>query len=94
MTATISEISQLNAKVKSCHQDLDDVMQHLQHLEHVHEMSSGEFSRSFASAELPHETDFVEWFAYLEMSRQLLSRIRELEHELGDVLEQKLPAPA
>jgi len=94
MTAMLGEISHLNNKVKSCHKDLDELMQHLQQLEQSYQMSSGEFFQKFSNGQLAHQTDFFEWFAYLDMSKHLLSKIRQLEHELGNVLEQKLLAPA
>jgi len=94
MTATLGEISHLNNKIKSCYNDLDELVQHLGHLEQSYQMSSGEFFHKFSSGTLSHETDFFEWFAYLDMSKGLLSKIRQLEHELGNVLEQKLLVPA
>lgn len=94
MTLTLVEISHLNNKIKSCYTDLDELVQHLGDLEQSHQMSSEEFSHKFSAGELSHETDFLEWFAYLDMSRSVLSKIRQLEHELGNVLEQKLLVPA
>ncbi|GEM_PF-6163348 len=94
MTATLGEISYLNNKVKSCYKDLDELMQHLQQFEQSHQMSSEEFFKKFSNGRLAHQTGFFEWFACLDMSKHLLTKIRQLEHELGNFLGQKLLAPA
>jgi len=94
MIALLAEISSLNEKVKICHADLDSLLQHLQKFENAYKMSSQEFFRRFANGGLPHATDFFEWYAYLDMSKKLVGRIREMERELGETLEQKLLASA
>ena len=90
MAETLMEIASLNGKVKTCQLDLEEVVGHLQQFEHSYKMSSDDFFRNYSSGKLRHGTDFVEWYAYLDMSKLLLSKIRDLERELGDVIEQKL----
>jgi hypothetical protein len=94
MIIGIQEISTLNEKVKNCYHDLDELLRQLRHFETVYHMPSQDFLKKFASGSLPHETDFIEWHAYLDMSKKVVGKIRELERELGDLVEQKLLAPA
>jgi len=94
MIATLAEISTLNEKVRSCYADVDGLLRQLQQFEKTYRMSSQEFFKKFTGGSLPHETDFFEWYAYLDMSKQLVAKIRELERELGETLEQKLLATA
>ncbi|MFQ5639721.1 MAG: hypothetical protein ACE5IR_17185 [bacterium] len=92
MNSHLSEISNLNGKVKGCYLDLEDLLHHLGQFEQTHNMSSQEFLRNFSKGNLKHETEFFEWYAYLDMSKKLLTKIRDLERELGVTLEQKLLA--
>jgi len=62
----------------------------LNQFEKAFEMSSQEFYRNFLSGQLRHKTDFFEWYAYLDMSKKLVEKIRNLERELGEALEQRL----
>ncbi len=94
MIVGLQEMSTLNEKVKNCYHDLDKLLRELQNFEKLYQMPSPEFFRKFASGSLPHESDFFEWYAYLDMSKRIVGKIRELERELGDVVEQKLLAPA
>lgn len=86
------DLTLLNEKVKNCYIDLDELLVNLRQFEQNYNMPSQEFFQKFLSGKLPHETDFFEWYAYLGMSQKLVEKIRELERELGEVLEQKLLA--
>ncbi|MDZ7291513.1 MAG: hypothetical protein ONB44_19380 [candidate division KSB1 bacterium] len=94
MIIGLQEMSALNEKVKNCYHDLDALLRQLQNFEKRYQMPSQEFFKKFASGSLPHKSDFLEWYAYLDRSKKLVGKIRELERELGDVVEQKLLAPA
>ena len=94
MVATLAEISTLNEKVRSCYADVDGLLRQLQQFEKTYRMSSQEFFKKFTDGSLPHEADFFEWYAYLDMSKKLVAKIRELERELGDAIEQKILEPA
>ncbi|MFQ5629758.1 MAG: hypothetical protein ACE5I1_13420 [bacterium] len=94
MTTVLSDVSALNEKVKLCHQDLDDLLQNLQNFETNYQMPSQEFFNKFRSGSLSHDTDYFEWYAYLELSKKIIERIRELEKELGGLLEREILATA
>ncbi|MCI0444581.1 hypothetical protein L0152_15405 [bacterium] len=94
MIALLAEISSLNEKVKNCQADLDSLLQELQKFENAYHMPSQEFFKKFSSGKLPHEADYFEWYAYLDMSKKIVEKIRNLERELGETLEQKLLATA
>lgn len=90
MSSALEHVARLNDKVKTCHLDLHDLLQRLNTFEKTYQMPSQEFFKKFSSGVLPHETDFFEWYAYLDMSKSLVAKIRILEGELGNVLEQNL----
>lgn len=94
MTTKLADVSALNEKVKLCHHDLDDLLENLQNFEANYQMSSQEFFKKFSSGNLSHDTDFFEWYAYLELSKKIIARIRELEKELGGILEREIFAAA
>jgi hypothetical protein len=92
MNSLIPELSILNEKVKDCYTDLGDVLQNLQQFENNYNMPSQEFFKKFSRGELAHETDFFEWYAFYDISKKLLNKIRDLEKELSETLEEKLSA--
>jgi len=94
MIATLSEISTINEKVRNCCADVDGLLRQLQQFEKTYRMSSQEFFKKFSDGSLPHETDFYEWYAYLDMSKKLVAKILDLERELGDAIKQKILEPA
>lgn len=85
-----SEISELNQKVKNCYDDLEDLIKELSTFEQKYGLPSEQFFRKFKRGELEHKTDFFEWYAYLDMCRQLIQKIRSIERKIGDELEQGL----
>jgi hypothetical protein len=94
MIALLAEISSLNEKVKNCQTDLDSLLQQLQKFENAYQMPFQKFLKKFANGMLPHETDYFEWYAYLDMSKKMIEKIRNLKRELGETLEQRLLTPS
>ncbi len=90
MSSALEQVARINDRVKACYLDLHDLLQRLNHFEKAHAMPSQEFFKKFSTGALAHETDFFEWYAYLDMSKSLVAKIRILEGELGNVLEQNL----
>ncbi len=85
------KISKLNQQIRNCYTSLEDLVQELTVFEQKYDMPSETFFRKFNRGELEHRTDFFEWYAYVDMSRQLIQKIRAIERTIGDELEQELP---
>jgi len=85
-----SKIAKLNQQVRNCYTDLEDLIRELKIFEQKYDMFSESFFRKFNQGELEHETDFFEWYAYVDMCRLLIQKIRSIERKIGDELEQEL----
>lgn len=85
-----SEISDLNQKVKNCYIDLEGLIKELNSFEKRYDLPSEQFFQKFKRGELEHKTDFFEWYAYVDMCRQLIQKMRSIERKIGDELEQGL----
>jgi hypothetical protein len=85
-----NKVTTLNQQVRNCNTDLEDLITELKTYEKKYNMSSEYFFQKFNHGELEHKTDFFEWYAYVDMCRQLIQKIRSIERTIGDELEQEL----
>jgi len=85
-----NKIAKLNQQVINCYTDLEDLVRELKTFEQKYDMPSESFFRKFNQGDLEHKTDFFEWYAYVDMCRQLIQKIRSIERKIGDELEQEL----
>ncbi|MCI0494465.1 hypothetical protein L0Z72_05620 [candidate division KSB1 bacterium] len=85
-----SKMTKLNQQVRNCYTDLEDLIKELTNFEQKYDIPSESFFRKFSQGELEHKTDFFEWYAYVDMCRQLIQKIRSIERKIGDELEQEL----
>ena len=94
MNAILNKVSNLNKAIQHCHDELAYLLENLHLFEKKYNMSSQVFFKKFEHGELTHETDFFEWYAYLDLSKRLIEKMQLIEKDLGEILERKLLTPA
>jgi hypothetical protein len=94
MSNLLQKLNVLNERVKNCYKDLDDLIRILKGFEEKYHLSTRVFFEEFQKGERDQSPDYFEWYAMLEMSKKVVSKLRELEKEIADGVERELFAEA